>query len=98
MGGELVNFIMFPPLVTEVQVVKGQNTWLCFHCFTTLYLHNALSKVQANFLYSIEDDDYSFYSDEEVVKLEIHNLESIIDATNADDQAYLEHVEEDKQE
>ena len=54
--------------------------------------------MQANFLYSIEDDDYSFYSDEEVVKLEIHNLESIIDATNADDQAYLEHVEEDKQE
>ena len=93
MGGELVNVILFPALVTNVQVMKGHNTWFCFHCFTTSYLQSALSKVQADFLYSIEDDDYSFYPDEEVVKLDhIHNLKSIIDTTNAYDQAYFEHT------
>ena len=59
-------------------------------CFVILDVPSALSKVQFNFLYSIEDDYYSLYPDEEVVKLDLHqNLESIIDAKNVDDQAYL---------
>ena len=62
-----------------------------FGCLVILYVQSALSKVQSNFLYSIEDDDYSLYPDEEVVKLDLlHNLKSIIDAKNADDQAYFE--------
>ena len=56
-----------------------------------LHMQSALSKVQSNFLYSIGDDDYCLYPDEEVVKLDLlQNLESIIDAKNPDDQAYFE--------
>ena len=55
-------------------------------CSLNLYLQKALFKVQGNFLCPIEDDDQSFYPDEGIVKLDlIHNMESIIDATNADE-------------